>query len=96
MPIELRYKFKCDNEPDCKGHNIILIDWELNELARNVLKTEADAEKARRKITEKFYDFMLERDLYFILGTHFKYGTWMIIGLFYPPKGLLSQKSIEE
>jgi hypothetical protein len=96
IPIELRYHFKCDNEPACKGHKIILIDWELNELARNILKKENDPNVVEQKIKEKFYDFMLGRDLYFILGTHFKYGTWMIIGLFYPPKGRLNQKSLAE
>jgi len=96
MPIELRYQFKCANEIDCKGHKIILIDWELNELVRNLLKKEKDAKIVQQKIKERFYDFMLERDLYFILGTHFKFGTWMVIGLFYPPKGLLSQKSLDE
>lgn len=35
MPVELRYKFKCKDDPECKGHNIILIDWELNELVRD-------------------------------------------------------------
>ncbi|MFH1055023.1 MAG: hypothetical protein V1744_02890 [Candidatus Altiarchaeota archaeon] len=94
MPIELRYHFKCDNEPTCKGHKIILIDWELNELARNILKKESDPKVVEQKIREKFYDFMSERDLYFIIGTHFKFGTWMIIGLFYPPKGLLDQKNL--
>jgi len=96
MPIELRYQFKCDNEPNCKGHKIILIDWELNELVRNILKQESDSKIVAQKIKERFYDFMLGRDLYFILGTHFKFGTWMIIGLFYPPKGLLDQKNLAD
>ncbi len=34
----------------------------------------------------KFFDFMKTRDLYFFMGTHFRYGTWIIIGLFYPQK----------
>ncbi|MFH1055025.1 MAG: hypothetical protein V1744_02900 [Candidatus Altiarchaeota archaeon] len=96
MPIELRYHFKCAKEPTCKGHKIILIDWELNELARNILKKESEPKVVEQKIRERFYDFMLKRDLYFILGTHFKYRTWMIIGLFYLPKGLLDQKNLAE
>src|SRR4030067_3584174 len=42
MPVELRYQFKCKDEPECKGHDIILIDWELNELARNLMRKEKD------------------------------------------------------
>ncbi len=86
IPIELRYTFICSCEPTCKGHTIILIDWELNELTRNILKREKDKEIIKEKIGKRFYDFMLERDLYFFVGTHFLYKTWMIIGFFYPPR----------
>lgn len=86
MPVELRYQFKCKGEIECKGHNIILIDWELNELARNLMRTEKDKKIIEYKIKNKFFDFMKTRDLYFFMGTHFRYGTWIIIGLFYPQK----------
>ena len=86
MPVELRYQFKCKDEPECKGHNIILIDWELNELARNVMRREKDKKIIEDKIKNKFFDFMKTRDLYFFMGTHFRFGTWIIIGLFYPQK----------
>lgn len=86
MPVELRYKFKCKDEPECKGHNIILIDWELNELVRNLMRREKDKKNIEDKIKNKFFDFMKTRDLYFFMGTHFRYGTWIIIGLFYPQK----------
>ncbi|CAG1021709.1 hypothetical protein DOJK_01191 [Patescibacteria group bacterium] len=86
MPVELRYQFKCKNEPECKGHNIILIDWELNELARNVMRNEKDKKIIENKIKFKFFDFMKTRDLYFLMGTHFRFSTWIIIGLFYPQK----------
>jgi hypothetical protein len=86
MPVELSYQFKCKDEPECKGHNIILIDWELNELARNVMRKEKDKKIIEAKIKNKFFDFMKTRDLYFFMGTHFRFGTWIIIGLFYPEK----------
>jgi len=85
MPVELRYRFRCMNEPECKGHNIILIDWELNELARNVMRRENDLKVIEEKIKAKFFDFMKTRDLYFFMGTHFRFGSWLIIGIFYPP-----------
>lgn len=86
MPVELRYKFKCKDEPECKGHTIILIDWELNELARKVMRNEKDKKIIEEKIKLKFFDFMKTRDLYFLMGTHFRFYTWIIIGLFYPEK----------
>lgn len=86
IPIELRYQFKCKDEPECRGHNIILIDWELNELARNIMRSDKDSKIIKDKIREKFFEFMKTRDLYFFMGTHFRFGTWIIIGLFYPQK----------
>lgn len=86
MPVELRYKFKCKDDPECKGHNIILIDWELNELVRNVMRREKDEKIIEDNIKGRFFDFMKTRDLYFFMGTHFRFSTWIIIGLFYPQK----------
>jgi hypothetical protein len=97
MPIELRYIFKCKNEEECKKpHRMILIDWELNELTRNILKQHQDKNTIEQKIKDKFSDFMKERDLYFFLGTHFRWGTWIIIGLFYPHKNLRVQKALDQ
>lgn len=85
MPVELRYHFRCRGEPECKGHNIILIDWELNELTRNVMRREKDLKVIEEKVRTRFFDFMKTRDLYFFMGTHFRFGSWLIIGIFYPP-----------
>ena len=85
MPVELKYRFRCRDEPECRGHNIILIDWELNELARNVMRRENDLKVIEEKIKARFFDFMKTRDVYFFMGTHFRFGSWLIIGIFYPP-----------
>jgi hypothetical protein len=94
LPIELRYSFRCKNNPMCKGHQIILLDWELNELARNVMRTDKDMASIEIKIRNKFFDFMKERDLYFVMGTHFRFKTWMIIGIFYLEKKDEKQKKL--
>lgn len=94
MPVELRYHFRCKNDPTCKGHQIILLDWELNELARNVMRENANPKSIEEKIRYKFFDSMQERDLYFVLGTHFRFKTWMIIGIFYLKKKDEKQKNL--
>ena len=96
LPVELRYRFFCKGEPTCRGHHIMLLDWELNELARNILKKDKDKRKAEQKILEKFVGFMKGRDLYFVMGTHFKYKTWIIIGVFYPEKNILAQRTLAQ
>jgi hypothetical protein len=94
MPVELRYHFRCKNDPTCKGHQIILLDWELNELARNIMRTDTDPILIEEKVRNKFFDFMKERDLYFVMGTHFRFKTWMIIGIFYFKKKDEKQKNL--
>ena len=97
LPVEVRYVFRCRGEKVCKKpHKIIVIDWEVNELVRNVMRRTKDVNEIKRKIRWRFYDFMKKRDLYFVVGTHFKFPKWLIIGILYPKKGILAQKSIGE
>jgi len=79
------YKFYCAN-PECKGHNMMVIDWEAQELFRKY-KTE------KGPVKKKLFDWMTqERDLYFIVGNTWRFHkSFMIIGLFYPPKGIQPQ-----
>ncbi len=97
LPIEASYLFMCGGS-GCrcskKPHDIKIIDWELNELARNVMKTTDDRKEIAQKIKDKFFTWMKSRDVYFFLGTHFRFGTWMIVGIFYPERGISEQKTL--
>jgi len=74
-----------------------IIDLEINELFRNIVKSGiTDKRVLEEKIKKKLYEFMKDRDLYFIIGTHFRFGTPIIIGLFYPKKGISQQKSLDK
>lgn len=80
------YNYKCKGD-NCKWHKMICIDWELIESFRKLRKRYKRPEELESKIRYKFFDWMInKRDLYFILGTTWKYPTWVIIGLYYPPK----------
>ena len=94
MPVEIRFFFRCEGEESCRGHKIILLDWEFNETVRNIIRDEKEPAAIERKIEKHFSDFMKEKELYFIMGTHFTYGTWMITGLFYPEKNGKLQSSL--
>lgn len=87
MPVEVRYVFSCGGEC-CKNkpHKIIVIDWEINELARNLLRRYGDKAVVEGKMRQKLFDWMITRNVYFIMGTHFRFKTPMIIGIFYPQK----------
>lgn len=97
IPIECSYIFTCGGE--CCGsrsHKMIIIDWEVNELARNVLKSEPNKTEAERKIRAKLFHWMKTREVYFILGTHFKWKTPMIIGIYYPSSVAAGQSMLKE
>jgi len=80
-----KYKFKC-NYDKCKGHNMICEDWELLQAFRN-FKSRYNIVDTEKHLKYKFEKWMIDkRDLYFILGTHWQFPKFMIIGLFYPPK----------
>jgi len=82
------YKFYCNN-PKCKGHEMMVIDWEAQELFRKYKTVEGP-------VKEKLYnELVFKRDLYFILGNTWRYHkSFMIIGLFYPPKDIKTYKPI--
>lgn len=91
LPVEVSYIFTCEEPNDCscakKPHELKIIDWEVNELYRNLVKKSIDKKIISEKIKQRFFDWMLkERDLHLILGTHNVFGTWIIIGIFYPKK----------
>lgn len=94
MPVEVRYIFRCEGEEACRGHKIILLDWEFNETIRNIIRDEQEPAGVERKIREHFFNLMQEKELYFIMGTHFTYGTWMITGIFCPEKNSRNQSNL--
>ncbi len=85
------YKFKCDGEKT--EHAMVCEDWELYESSRTWLNYYESEEILEEKIHEKFFHhFKNECNLHFFVGTHFVYKTWMIIGLYYPPKAKPSKQ----
>ena len=85
IPHIFKYKFLCAG---CKEnlHDIQCEDWELLESYRKWGLKYTDPDILWEKIYEKYYKWMIERDLYFFMGTYSQYPAWMIIGLYYPPK----------
>jgi hypothetical protein len=60
-------------------------DWELFEAHRTWPKRYGEG--TWEKIHDHFFDWMKnERDLYFFMGTESRYGRWLVIGIYYPPK----------
>ena len=84
-----QFIFYCS--PSCNlQHQIMCEDIEAIELCRK-LHRRYPREIAFKLIKEKLFDWMKSRDLYFVVGTHFIYATWIIISLIYPKKQLCRQ-----
>lgn len=86
------YVFKCGN-PECKGHKMMCEDWELAELYRHCkeyLKVGKYKDKAEvfEKVKNKMFKEMLSKqEIFFVIGTHYRFNSFMIIGVIYPKKG---------
>lgn len=88
LPHMFRYKFKCPIE-NCRVHDMTCEDWELFQSFRSWRHKYPNHEILWDKIYQKYFiDFTTKCDLYFYMGTHSLYKAWMIIGLYYPRKGV--------
>lgn len=84
IPYKFQYKFLCD-EDTCTGHTLTCTDWEIAEAWRKWKTKYGD--KWEDKFRQRFEREMIEKyDTHFFVGTvHAHPGTWIIVGLFYPP-----------
>lgn len=85
MDRYFRYTFKC--EGDASTHRIMCEDWELYQSWRSWHDQYGSDEEVWTKLHDKFFNrFRKEKDLHFFVGTHNLWKTWIIIGVYYPPK----------
>lgn len=88
LPYKFSYKFK---DVDGKESKLMIEDWETSQLYWKCLKRYNSEKAALDKVYEKYYDdFALKKDLYFFLGTTFRWhkigrNPYVIIGTFHPP-----------
>jgi hypothetical protein len=86
IPYKFSYIFECEDSQT--PHTAMCEDWELGVL---YLKEEArlgSKEKAAESVRKKFMDDLCAptKDTQFFMGTVFPYNTWVVLGVFYPPK----------
>ncbi len=92
IPYKFSYKFRCE-DPKCRGHEQKITDWELGALYLR-MRDKYQEQSACDKVKEKFYDTICatDKDTYFSVGTTLGYGTWIVIGTFWPKKETDSQQ----
>jgi len=87
IPYKFRYKFRCLG-PNCPGHNMMIEDWEVGQLYRNMRDKYKSEDVACQKVKDTFYNKICgeDKDTYFYVGTVYQYNRWIVIGTFYPNK----------
>ena len=88
IPFRFSYRFKCD-DPRCNGnHKMMIADWELGQLFLSMQQKYQDKEVAIQKVKDKFFGQMCAPtvDTHFFVGTTLQYGTWIVLGVFWPKK----------
>ena len=91
VPFVFRYEFTCQ-EASCPGHSCMCTDWELGQAYRRWRRDYKDEwENAFRN---RFENEMINKyDTHFYVGNLHQYpNSWIIVGLFYPPKPAASQQ----
>ena len=86
-PNKFSYVFCCSDSGD-KVHSAMIEDWELGVLYRKEVERLGDENAAIASVRKKFLDEICDqsRDTRFFMGTVFPYNTWVVIGVFWPPK----------
>jgi len=97
-PPEYKYQIIFKDDSDGTKHEILCEDWELGMLYLKCKKyldlgkyksIDDVHNKVRQKILE---DIQRKEHVYFIVGTHFRFGTYIVIGIIYPKKEDLKEQ----
>jgi hypothetical protein len=86
LPYSFHYVFECDDE--LRARRAMIEDWELGVLfLKEVERLGSDAEAAA-SVRHKYLTQMCahDRDVRFFVGTRMPYNTWLVLGVFWPPK----------
>ncbi len=86
LPFSFHYVFRCHD--DAIPRTAMIEDWELGVLFLKEVERLGSDEAAAQSVKRKFFEELCDasRDTRFFMGTRFPYNTWLIIGVFWPPR----------
>ncbi len=91
IPYHFYYNFKCAGVPDCPGHKLSIIDWEIGQMYRQFLLSYPTEEIRLQKIQQKWLEISdtAKKEVYFYVGNLKRFRqTFMVLGVFYPSKNI--------
>lgn len=92
LPYSFHYIFECEDSE--KPHTAMCEDWELGTLFLKEADRLGSDEKAAESVRNKFLGELCrdDKDTRFFMGTRFPYNTWLVVGVFWPPR--IDQQSL--
>lgn len=86
LPYSFHYVFECEDSD--KPHVAMCEDWELGTLFLKEADRLDSDEKAADSVKSKFLGELCraDKDTRFFMGTRFPYNTWLVLGVFWPPR----------
>jgi hypothetical protein len=94
LPYEFRYVFRCEDEH--QPRKAMAIDWELGALFLKESARLGSDSAAADSVKRKYLDDMCgsDHDTRFFVGTALPYNTWLVLGVFWPPKERAHQRAL--
>ena len=92
LPYRFCYKYRCQ-DTGCRTHEMGLIDWEAGQSYLN-FKARYPAHRLPEVLRQKWFDEIAgpTRDPHLFVGNMHRYPkNWMLLGVFYPLKGVMEQ-----
>jgi len=85
VPYVVKFSFSCLNSPSCSGHNIMCEDINFWYFFKEKLEKKDSIEAIKKDFNDKFLNWILnDKDLVFMMGTHYLFKTWLIISIISP------------
>lgn len=86
LPYSFHYIFECNDSE--KPHTAMCEDWELGTLFLKESDRLGSDEKAAESVRDKFFGELCrdDKETRFFMGTRFPCNTWLVVGIFWPPK----------
>lgn len=89
-PVEIKLKYRCTRNPNCRTHGSTLRGWEYVEAFRQFRRRYRSGEVAfeylRKEIFKRYVD--PRKTTYALVGTHFRFQTWMVAQLYSFPSDI--------
>ena len=86
IPYSFKYVFECEDSTE--PHRATITDWEAGVLWLKMADELGDERAAAEAVRDKFLGELCrdDRDTRFFMGTFYPYNTWLVLGVFWPPK----------